>query len=82
MYTTQLQTICCRVQYWKSNAIVTFADRRGGSAPFCGRLPALDLEHGLHTDTLVHLPAIPERSDFDHRHGKIAFSCNPLYLFA
>jgi len=39
-------------------------------------------EYRLHTSTLVHLPAIPERSDFDGRHGK---NCIPFiwaYLFA
>jgi len=32
-------------------------------------------EYRLHTSTLVHLPAIPEWSDFDGRHGK---NCIPL----
>ena len=34
-------------------------------------------EYRLHTSTLVHLPAVPEWSDFDGRHGK---NCVSLHL--
>jgi len=39
-------------------------------------------EHWLKTGSLIHLPAIPKWSDFDDRHGKIAFSSDRRYLFA
>ena len=39
-------------------------------------------EHRLHTRRLMDLPAVSESSDFDDRHGNIAFSSDRRYLFA
>ena len=36
---------------------------------------------GLSTGTLKHLPAVPEWSDLDDHHGKIAFASDRRYLF-
>ena len=48
----------CRVQYWKSDAIVTFCRPSKRQRPLCGRLPALDLKTRLNSGSLVTLPAV------------------------